>query len=141
MEHLDLAYSSMEEPSARGGPLRHEPQLDFRANLDILRSIAVLLVLLDHVLDMVASKHHLRVFHDFIGYSGRLGVLLFFVHTSLVLNFSLAQLQTSGWQLVRTFFVRRTFRLYPLSAVRGLRSFYGSWRLLSRGCSLTLPRA
>ena len=117
MGHLDLAHSSMEEPSARGRSPRHEPQLEFRANLDILRSIAVLLVLLDHVLSMVASKHHLRVFHDFIGCSGRLGVLLFFVHTSLVLNFSLARLQSSGWQLVRTFFVRRAFRLYPLSTV------------------------
>lgn len=115
----DMAYSSTGVPSNQNRPPRYEPQprLDFSANLDIVRGIAVLLVLLDHVLDVVASKHPLRGSHDYIGCSGRLGVLLFFVHTSLVLNFSLARLGTSGWELFRTFLVRRAFRLYPLSSV------------------------
>jgi peptidoglycan/LPS O-acetylase OafA/YrhL len=44
----DMAHSSMEEPSNRKGPSWPEPQprLEFAANLDILRAIAALLVLL-----------------------------------------------------------------------------------------------
>jgi len=113
-----MASSSMEVPSNREGLPRHEPQpqLEFPANLDILRSIAVLLVLLDHGLDMVGAKHNLEAsLRDFDTCVGRLGVLLFFVHTNLVLNFSLARLRTSGWTLFRNFLVRRAFRLYPLS--------------------------
>jgi len=113
-----MASSSMEVPSNREGLPRHEPQpqLEFPANLDILRSIAVLLVLLDHGLDMVGAKHNLEAsLRDFDTCVGRLGVLLFFVHTNLVLNFSLARFRTSGWTLFRNFLVRRAFRLYPLS--------------------------
>jgi peptidoglycan/LPS O-acetylase OafA/YrhL len=97
--------------------LAREPRLEFAANLDILRSIAVGLVLLDHILEMVSAKHPTLVFHPYDWCAGRLGVLLFFVHTSLVLNFSLARLGTGGWALFRTFLVRRAFRLYPLSIV------------------------
>jgi peptidoglycan/LPS O-acetylase OafA/YrhL len=42
-------------------------------------------------------------------------VLLFFVHTSLVLNFSMVRLGQRGWPLFRSFLIRRAFRLYPLS--------------------------
>lgn len=50
---------------------------------------------------------------------GRMGVLLFFVHTSLVLMSSLERQQMrTGW--VRSFFIRRAFRIYPLAAVTAL---------------------
>ena len=53
---------------------------------------------------------------------GHLGVLLFFVHTALVLMMSMERLRLSGWRLYRTFMIRRIFRIYPLStlAVVGL---------------------
>lgn len=94
-----------------------ETRPDFAANLDILRASAVLLVLASHVLSMLNNRHDLRSWNDLFLSSGRLGVLLFFVHTSLVLNFSLARLAafSSGWKLCRTFLVRRIFRLYPLN--------------------------
>jgi peptidoglycan/LPS O-acetylase OafA/YrhL len=78
------------------------------ANLDLLRAVAVLLVTVFHVL-------------LYQGYSyrnlGEFGVLLFFVHTTLVLMFSLERQQSDfpGKPLTQTFLVRRAFRIYPLS--------------------------
>src|ERR1700744_2238219 len=93
----------------------YQSRPDFAANLDILRSFAVSLVLLAHTIDVVAYKHHLEGGSEYTECFGRLGLLLFFVHTSLVLSYSLARIPARGWELFRTFMVRRVFRLYPLS--------------------------
>lgn len=87
------------------------------ANLDALRAVAVLLVLVDHVLGTISVKHPSFTIHPYDWALGRLGVLLFFVHTSLVLNYSMTRLRLTGWALVRSFLVRRAFRIYPLSIV------------------------
>jgi peptidoglycan/LPS O-acetylase OafA/YrhL len=50
-----------------------------------------------------------------MGDLGRFGVLLFFVHTSLVLMLSMRRLGLAGLRLYTTFMVRRIFRIYPLS--------------------------
>jgi peptidoglycan/LPS O-acetylase OafA/YrhL len=68
-----------------------------------------------------------------IGGGGHLGVLLFFVHTSLVLMMSMERLGLSGWKLYRTFMVRRFFRIYPLSVLSVVAVVYfrippHSWR-------------
>lgn len=107
----------MAEPSNHNSTGHHESQPDFCANLDILRALAVLLVLGSHMVSMANKQHHLESWGDYALSGGRIGVLIFFVHTSLVLNFSLARLATSmsGWELFRTFMVRRIFRLYPLN--------------------------
>lgn len=81
-------------------------------NLDFLRAIAVLLVLVDHSF-MAAG---LATRYPEVWDMGRLGVLIFFVHTSLVLMFSLERSeQTNTGNLFRDFYIRRAFRIYPLS--------------------------
>lgn len=76
-------------------------------NLDLLRSMAVTFVLVDHT--SWALGHHAFGRFD-TGNLGVFGVYLFFVHTALVLMGSLErQPQTLS------FYVRRIFRIYPLA--------------------------
>ena len=82
-------------------------------NLDLLRSIAVLAVLTDHL----TATYGIAQKHVFLGELGYWGVLLFFVHTSFVLMMSLERIRLEGWRLYSTFYLRRFFRIYPLSVV------------------------
>jgi peptidoglycan/LPS O-acetylase OafA/YrhL len=81
------------------------------SNLDILRAIAVGCVFLSHLVEATTPFR--------IGSLGRFGVILFFVHTSLVLMMSLGRLSrdASGTALLKVFWTRRFFRIYPLSVV------------------------
>src|SRR6476620_11599698 len=81
----------------------------FSANLDVLRSIAVMLVLLQHLLLRSHVKHIYWLETSCLGY---FGVLLFFVHTTLVLMFSLERHHDG---IFRSFYIRRLFRIYPLA--------------------------
>lgn len=84
-----------------GLSMRHES-----ANLDLLRTIAVALVVLSHIpFAWPAAFHQVAI--------GRAGVAIFFVHTTLVLMQSLERHHDG----VLPFYVRRFFRIYPLSAV------------------------
>jgi peptidoglycan/LPS O-acetylase OafA/YrhL len=98
------------QPSAKPG---RDP------NLDILRSVAVLAVFLTHTLQVTAGRKAGEHFaYGVETFSlGHAGVLLFFVHTSLVLMQSLERTGTKliGWPLIRNFYIRRAFRIYPLS--------------------------
>lgn len=86
------------------------------ANLDVLRATAVMLVLCDHL----AVFFHLRTFW-FVDMDnlGLLGVLMFFVHTCLVLMHSLERQERrfGPKHLWSIFMARRCFRIYPLSTV------------------------
>lgn len=83
-------------------------------NLDLLRSFAVLCVLVFHLLLFFG---HGRVPHG-LGSVGHWGVLVFFVHTSIVLMASLErQRRRGGGALLGEFMVRRAFRLLPLAWV------------------------
>lgn len=84
-------------------------------NLDILRAIAVLLVLGDHVSEMLARQFPALSIEPYNLIVGRLGVLLFFVHTALVLNLSMERMGLVGWEQIRAFYVRRAARIYPLA--------------------------
>lgn len=88
-------------------------------NLDVLRALAVAAVVVDHTVSM--WTHHIGWLT--MWQLGRLGVLLFFVHTALVLMSSLErQGERSDW--VRTFYVRRAFRIYPLAVTAILLVLY-----------------
>ncbi len=82
------------------------------ANLDLLRSIAVLLVLAQH---LCRRLHVFQVGWMATSSWGAFGVLLFFVHTSLVLLHSMGRSQLNGRALLHNFYLRRIFRIYPLS--------------------------
>jgi peptidoglycan/LPS O-acetylase OafA/YrhL len=82
------------------------------ANLDFLRAVAVLLVLAQHLLYRWQVGHRMGIDIPPIG---TFGVLLFFVHTCLVLMYSMDRSQLNGFSLVRNFYVRRACRIYPLS--------------------------
>jgi peptidoglycan/LPS O-acetylase OafA/YrhL len=80
-------------------------------NLDLLRATAVLLVLADHIFAASVSESG---FWNWNWAIGRLGVLFFFVHTSLVLMSSLERGGSArGW--VARFYLRRGYRIYPLA--------------------------
>jgi peptidoglycan/LPS O-acetylase OafA/YrhL len=81
-------------------------------NLDLLRSIAVLCVFFSHLFEPLG--------YGPIGNLGQFGVILFFVHTSFVLMASLDRLDqyaASNLRLMVGFWVRRIFRIYPLSVL------------------------
>jgi len=81
-------------------------------NLDLLRSFAVMLVVGFHLAKFFNWRFETLRVTDF----GLLGVMLFFVHTTLVLMFSLErQSAASSASLFVPFMVRRCFRIYPLA--------------------------
>lgn len=88
---------------------RTESRVSSSPNLDFLRAIAVLIVYFFHLFITTNSR--------LPDYLGQLGVLLFFVHTSLVLMLSLERIEATGRSFFMTFYLRRLFRIYPLSIV------------------------
>lgn len=77
-------------------------------NLDVLRACAVLLVFVAHACGTAGWN----VMSDG---TGRFGVILFFVHTSCVLMASMQSGRAEGGSWVTRFYIRRAFRIYPLS--------------------------
>lgn len=83
-------------------------------NLDVVRAIAVLCVVGDHALRVSLPGPQSET--GLLGTLGTFGVLLFFVHTALVLMRSLErQGERRDW--MRAFYFRRAFRVYPLAIV------------------------
>ena len=80
------------------------------SNLDLLRAVAVLCVFFAHLHDVCSGDHSEISWHF-----GQMGVLIFFVHTSLVLMRSIQRMRLGGTSLFVSFYVRRWFRIYPLS--------------------------
>jgi len=78
-----------------------------KANLDVLRAMAVSMVVVQHIL---LTTRIYRIGMLDIGWLGYFGVFLFFIHTSLVLMWSLERNSDPV-----NFYVRRIFRIYPLA--------------------------
>ena len=107
-------------------------------NLDILRAIAVLTVVVDHLVPTLRF-HGYEVpplVQRLTWHIGHAGVLAFFVHTSLVLMYSLERTGGAGsWPWFGHFYVRRGLRIYPLAitcvvAVVALGLPEASWKQL-----------
>ncbi|VXB87486.1 Acyltransferase [Massilia sp. 9I] len=83
-------------------------------NLDVLRAMAVGFVVISHLL-IEYSQLMLGRFH--VQSLGTLGVLIFFVHTCLVLMQSLERHGSTGKHATRggSFLLMRAFRIYPMS--------------------------
>lgn len=88
------------------------------SNLDQLRAIAVITVIVDH---LIPTMVHHGVFisiptRNITEHIGHAGVMAFFVHTSLVLMYSLERmLEQQPEGIIPRFYLRRAFRIYPLS--------------------------
>ncbi len=82
-------------------------------NLDVLRACAVLSVFLGHgVMTLLGHANYL------IASAARFGVMAFFVHTAFVLMESLDRLEADErGRVTGRFYLRRIFRIYPLSIV------------------------
>ncbi|MBS1853817.1 MAG: acyltransferase [Acidobacteria bacterium] len=90
-----------------------EPASSFRSdssNLDLIRAVAVLSVFFAHLNDIITRRYSSLGWHF-----AQMGVLIFFVHTSMVLMLSLERTKLRGRALFGSFYLRRAFRLYPLS--------------------------
>ena len=85
------------------------------ANLDLLRSVAVGCVFFSHLLFFSYGIEYVGPFS--VNTLGRAGVIIFFVHTTLVLLMSLDRSKETGAALFIDFYVRRAFRIYPLAVV------------------------
>jgi len=102
---------------------RVRPFSEDSANLDFLRSVAVMSVFFAHLSAFVRGQASESAWH-----AGQLGVLMFFVHTSLVLMMSLQRSKAEGVELFQSFYIRRFFRIYPLSAVCVLVVYFTGYR-------------
>jgi peptidoglycan/LPS O-acetylase OafA/YrhL len=112
-----VAAPSRPPAGARQGTDRKQES----ANLDLLRSLALLWVLAVHLFGFLGvipqGSALMRV--------GQFGLRLFFVHTTLVLMRSLERrYRGEGWRdLFGNFLLRRCFRIYPLSVLIVLVTF------------------
>lgn len=90
-------------------------QIGDSPNLDLLRSVAVSFVVIFHTALFFGGARADAIFWPF----GHWGVLMFFVHTSLVLMLSLERQveRKSHEPLFWQFMLRRVFRIVPLATV------------------------
>jgi len=84
-------------------------------NLDVLRMIAVTLVVQDHLFTFWGNPTYLGFIVPLR--LGRFGVILFFVHTALVLMASMERQwkKTGRHRFISIFLIRRGFRIFPLA--------------------------
>lgn len=93
--------------------------LQHSANLDLMRAVAVICVIVHHLALTVHDHMGLLPLWtlDHFRALGHAGVLMFFVHTSMVLMESLDRLIAKEQRPTATFYIRRAFRIYPLAIV------------------------
>jgi peptidoglycan/LPS O-acetylase OafA/YrhL len=103
-------------------------------NLDLLRAVAVLCVFFSHF-----HYFYTGTDHDTVWLFGRVGVLIFFVHTSLVLMQSLERGGGVTDGFFKRFYIQRAFRIYPLAIACVVISYaLGNWTITEFISNLTL---
>jgi hypothetical protein len=107
--------AQVDQEANRGRRVTSLDEWSQEPNLDFIRAFAVLCVVLRHIASALAIPSTPWFQPQALGI---FGVLLFFVHTSLVLMLSLDRQQhrrvTPAWRFYCSFLVRRFFRIYPL---------------------------
>ena len=90
------------------------PSVGHETNLDFVRALAVLIVVAAH-LGWFFGDLHIGFFE--ISLLGRLGVVIFFVHSGIVNLLSIERhaRKHGEHRLFRSFITRRCFRIYPLA--------------------------
>jgi peptidoglycan/LPS O-acetylase OafA/YrhL len=106
---VELHHASLNIPGSISQLLHKAGPSNELANMDLFRTFAVLLVFIGHLFVFLRIRG--------LGDIGHLGVLFFFVHTSLVLMLSMDRLGLTGSSLYGVFVLRRVFRIYPLSVL------------------------
>ncbi len=81
-------------------------------NLDLIRAVAVLCVYFGHFYTIFTASESIWAWRF-----AQMGVCIFFVYTCFVLMLSLERAQRRGESLFGDFYIRRLFRLMPLSIV------------------------
>jgi peptidoglycan/LPS O-acetylase OafA/YrhL len=115
------AFSVQPEPERMTAPTTPACQHDEQAapgssfhsgssNLDVIRATAVLSVFFGHLHGIWTGEESMTDWHF-----AQIGVLIFFVHTSMVLMLSLERTKLRGKSLFGSFYLSRFFRIYPLS--------------------------
>ncbi len=82
------------------------------ANLDVLRSIAVMVIVGCH---FTSYAEHTGAQWSTAWRIGQVGLWMFFVHTCVVLMWSIERSVSRGPHYLLAYFTRRIFRIYPLS--------------------------
>jgi peptidoglycan/LPS O-acetylase OafA/YrhL len=99
---------------------------EHQTNLDFVRAVAVLMVVSSHLAFFFGDIHF-----GFLepALFGKLGVLIFFVHSGIVNMFSIERHvhKYGKYHLFWAFVTRRSFRIYPLSLVIVLLLFLTHW--------------
>jgi hypothetical protein len=106
---VELHHASLNIPGSISQLLHKAGPSNELANMDLFRTFAVLLVFIGHLFVFLRIRG--------LGDIGHLGVLFFFVHTSLVLVLSMDRLGLTDSSLYGVFLLRRVFRIYPLSVL------------------------
>lgn len=106
-------------------------------NLDLLRAASVLTVAAVHYGDIrlgITSTDY------FLGRMAQYALMCFFVHTALVLMWSMERSEEAGPHIFLPFYIRRIFRLYPLAIMLVLLAFLwdARWSPASLWQNLTL---
>jgi peptidoglycan/LPS O-acetylase OafA/YrhL len=106
-----MAVETVATPAPAGFSVREGLASTGSSVLDYLRAFAVLLVFVSHILEATRNPSFWWQAQEM----GWVGVMLFFVHTSLVLMFSLDRARLDGAGMLANFYLRRALRIYPLS--------------------------